>query len=299
VSTTGQEAVLHVFSDGSQLTAVVKHEDALSGGDTFLALHALGVDPVGNRFAFVAERDDNSRGIYVGVVGVALFGQVFEEGDPMSEGTATEIPGPQPLLMDVPGRVLFKAVSSENEDHLCVGIANTAPSFMAVEGDIDTWSDGAYEDLDWLHNERGGTYPFFQADLGTNSNGIGFGVFLATDLVGGTALAMWDTRDAPSGLGAGVRFTSTYPGLAGQGRRDADTQASFAFANVLNNGQPGAFWLLPNRGLFTIAVSGRDIPGGGDTFAVSNAWRTTTATDVMLFRAPVVGAGSGIFRRGP
>ena len=35
------------------------------------SLHAVGVDPVGNRYAFVAERDDTSRGLYVGVVGVA------------------------------------------------------------------------------------------------------------------------------------------------------------------------------------------------------------------------------------
>ena len=141
--------------------------------------------------------------------------------------------------------------------------------------------------------------PFFMAELGTNSNGISFGIFLLTDLAGGTALAMWDTRNAPAGLGAGLRFTSTFPGLAGQGRRDADTTASLAFANVLNNGQPGAFWLLPNLGLFTIAASGQTLPDGGDTYASLNTWRTTTAKDVMLFRAPVTGAGSGIFRRGP
>ena len=110
---------------------------------------------------------------------------------------------------------------------------------------------------------------------------------------------MWDTRDGPAGVGTGLRFTSTYPGLAGQGRRDADTAASLAFANVMSNGQPGAFWLIPNLGLFTIAVGGQNIPGGGDTFAGLNSWRTTTTTGVMLFRAPVTGAGSGIFRRGP
>ena len=164
---------------------------------------------------------------------------------------------------------------------------------------MDSWTDGRYGDLDWAHNSRGSTFPFFIAELGTNSNGISFGIFLLTDLAGGTALAMWDTRNAPTGFGASVRFTSTYPGLAGAGRRDADTSASLAFANVLNNGQPGAFWLLPNSGLFTIAAGGQTIPGGGDTFGSLSTWRTTTALQVMLFRAPVVGAGSGVFRRGP
>ena len=68
---------------------------------------------------------------------------------------------------------------------------------------------------------------------------------------------------------------------------------------MLNSGRPGAFWLLPNLGLFTIAAGGQDIPGGGDTFGGQSTWRTTTATNVMLFRAPVTTAGSGIFRRGP
>ena len=39
--------------------------------------------------------------------------------------------------------------------------------------------------------------------------------------------------------------------------------------------------------------------GGGGQFDGQSSWRTTTATDVMLFRAPVVGGLSGIFRRGP
>ncbi len=300
VTTTAEHALLRVFSDGTSLTSLVKDGDSLATGDTFVALHALGVDPIGNRYTFVAERQDASYGIYIGVVGIdTLYARVIEEGDDLSEGVATEIPGPQPLLIDTSGRVLFKAVSSENEDHLCVGASAFPPGFLAVEGDVDTWTDGLYEDLDWLHNQRGSSLPLFMGEIGTNTFGISFGIFAATDLLGGTALAMWDTREVPAGVGSGLRFTSTYPGLAGQGRRDADTNGSFAFANVLNNGQPGAFWLLPGAGLFTIALGGQTIPGGGDTFDGLNSWRTTTATNVMLFRAPVAGAGSGIFRRGP
>lgn len=294
----GEEAVLRVLADGTNLTSLVQTDSALSGGDTFVSLQAFDVDAVGNRFAFLAERQDGSSGLYVGVVGVSLYSRLLEEGDALSDGVADDLPVGQPLSIDVSGRVLFKAVSDVPEDHLGVVVSGFAPLFIAVEGDEDVWTEGLFEDLDWLHNQRGTTVPMFKADLGPNAQGVSFGIFAVTDLNGDPALAMWDGRAAPEGLGANLRFTSTFPGLAGAGRRDADAGGALAFANVLNSGRPGVFWLFPGN-LFTIAAGGQEIPGGGDTFAGLSTWRTTTATNVMLFRAPVTGAGSGIFRRGP
>jgi len=294
----GEEAVLRVLADGTDVSSLVQTDDALSGGDTFVSLQAFDVDAVGNRFTFLAERQDGSSGLYVGVVGIVLYSRLFEEGDALSEGVADDLPVLQPLAIDTTGRVLFKAVSDVPEDHLCVVASGFAPAFLAVEGDQDVWTEGLFEDLAWLNNQRGTTVPMFQADLGPNAQGVSFGIFAITDLAGDPTLAMWDGRDAPAGLGANLRFTSTFPGLAGAGRRDVSSGGALAFANVLNSGRPGAFWLFPGN-LFTIAAGGLDIPGGGDTFGGLSTWRVTATTNVMLFRAPVTSAGSGIFRRGP
>lgn len=299
-TSSGDEGLFCVAADGTSLTLLAGTGTALPAGHTVDTIEAMGVEAAGTLYAFIAGRSDPwaTRGLYVGQVGSAVFSTLIEDGDPMSDGVVADLPSSQPLAVDVLGRVLFKAVSTFFEDHLCVAMAGAAPSFIVVEGEEDTWTEGVFGDLNWLHNQRGVTVPMLKAGVGPNPHGITFALYGVFDLLQPPSLAMFNGRDVPGDLGGTEKFSSTFPGLTGEGRRDVAADGALAFANVLNSGRPGLFWLIAQCGLFTVAAGGQATLGG-DQFDGTSAWRATTATGVIVFRAPLVTAGSGIFRRGP
>ena len=177
------------------------------------------------------------------------------------------------------------------------------PDFLiAREGDADSqFTGGVFGPLDWLRNAAETSNPMFQANL-SGAQGITFGIYTLESLDFTTsqvrlALAVYNGR--PVSSTSTERFSSTFPGLSAAGQLDTSPGADLAFANVLSpSGDTGLFWLVRGLGLFSTAVPGDTIPGSGDTFGSDTGYRSTTAEGVVLFRAPVDGAGSGIFRRG-
>ena len=297
-TTTAQEGLFRVAVDGTSLTRLVGTGSAVTGG-TIDTIEAFGVDVNAAWYAFVTERTDNSLAVYVSQIGASGFAELIEEGDTLGGGTVMDLPSGQPLAVDALGRVLFRAVNSMGLDYLMVGAAGYPPEVIVEEGQEDAqWSGGDLEDPRWIRNYPGVVAPMMQADVSANANGIVFAVYGVTSLTEDPTLALYNGRPAPEDLGTTERFSSIFPGLGGAGRFDVAGVGELAFANVLNSGRGGVFWLRPGCGLFTLAVGGATAPGG-DTYAGTDLWRVTTAADVVLFRAPLVGAGSGIFRRGP
>ncbi len=293
--------------DGSNLTKLVASGDAAPGGKTLIQVYAAGISTTGTQFAFVAETTgiQDRDGVYVGVAGSGLYGEVAVTGDPLAEGEFVGlIPYDQPLVVyggQVP-TVLYKCQSNLAEDHLILGVPDQPDFLIAREGDADTaFTGGVFGPLDWLNNAAGASNPMFQANL-SGAQGITFGIYTLESLDFATsqvrlALAIYNGRRVSST--SSQSFSSTFPGLGTAGQLDTSPGADLAFANVLSpSGDTGLFWLVRGVGLFSTAVPGATIPGGGDTFGSDTGYRSTTAEGVVLFRAPVDGAGSGIFRRG-
>jgi hypothetical protein len=235
----------------------------------------------------------------VGEVGNPLYSLITEEEEVLPGGDDLEtLPDFQPLLLFASGSIVFKAVSDLNDDYLLIGAPGLPIVALAVEGFPAPGTGGDYGNLDLLVNESEAAAPLFRAELVGAALGVTFGVFGVLDLFGNNALAFFDGRAAPPEAGAGVTFSSILPGLGD--RTDATADGSFAFVNVLSNGATGAFWLVPNCGLFTIALTGQAAPGpGGHVFGSVGPWGTDTAAQVVLFVAALQGGGSGIYRRGP
>ena len=294
--------------DGSGLLKLVASGDGVPNGKTVLDVWAAGASATGTQFAFVAETTGtlDRDGIYVGDAGSALFGEVAVTGDPLAApDTIALIPYDQPLVVygGAEATVLYKCTSNFGEDHLILGVPDQPDYLIAREGDdFTSGSSVVLGPLDWLHNGPDAALPMFQAGL-SGAGGITFGIISLNSLNFATSqvtlgVRAYDGQRAPTT--SQQAFSSTFPGLGAPRRVDVSPRGDLAFANVLTpSGSAGLFWgVTSSQTIFATAVSGQSIPGGGDTFGGEASYRSTTANGVVLFRAPVMGAGSGIFRRG-
>lgn len=296
-----------VAPDGSGLAQLVASGEGAPGGRTIVEVYSTGVATNGSQFTFVAETDgiQDRDGIFVGSVGSGLYGQVAVTGDPLAAGEFVGlIPYDQPLVVYGGGvpTVLYKCQSNLGEDHLILGVPDDPDYLIAREGDREgSFTGGTFGPLSWLNNAPGTTNPMFQAGL-SDAQQITFGIYTLESLDFTTgrvnlALAVYNGRQVSST--SSQRFSTTFPGLAAANLVDVSSGADLTFANVMSpSGDTGLFWLVRGRGLFTTAAPGATIPGGGDSFGADTGYRSTTAENVVLFRAPLETAGSGIFRRG-
>ncbi len=302
-----ESAFWRVNADGTGLARLVGTGDPLPGALNVASVYAADVDASGTVFAFIAERTDigATLGIYTGTVGSFTFGEVAAEGDDLlPPDVLASLPAFQPLLV-YPGSstttVLYEAVSDGGDDYLLYGIPGQPDYRVARQGDLESLANETLGSLAWLRNQRGAAHPLFQASLlGAPASFAVFSLeaidFSTTAVTLG--LPVFDGRPAPGG--DSQSFGPIFPGLNVEGLVDASAGGNLAFSNLLQpSGETGLFWELRGVGIYTTARAGYTIPGGGDTFANDPAWRSTTASGVILYRAPVSGAGSGIFRRGP
>jgi hypothetical protein len=303
----GETALWRVGLDGTGLLRIVGTGDSLPGALAVMDVYATEVDASGGAFAFVASLTEAGapRGLFTGQVAQAGFDEIALEGDALlAPDVIDDIPDEQAMVVYSGAggaAVVYRAVSDLGQDYLILGQPDpTDDILIAREGQADSLTSGTFGGLAWLRNAPGASRPLFRAEL----NGLGattFGVYSLESVnfstaVATLALAIYNGRPAPVPNQA---FGATFPGLGVPGIVDASSGASLAFSNVLSpSGHVGLFWLVRGTGLFSIALSGRSIPGGGDQYAADTNWRQTTATGVILYRAPLATAGSGIFRRG-
>lgn len=300
-TTASGEALWVVNLDGSGLDVQVKTGDTLPGSVTALDLKAVGVSKNGNRYAFVADIGGAFEDrLYDGTTGGSTFAAIAADSAGLpGGGSVVEVHAGGPLLVYDSGSVLWRAQGSLSgvDDVLLVGNSIQPFTVLARSGSLaPTAGGGVFGSLELLQHEPEGVLPMFRAQIVGAPNGVDFATY---GIASGLALAFYEGRAAPSDLGESASFTDTVPGLGAPPYVDLSRDGAFAFAGLLSNGTSGIFWLVPNCGFFTVAKSGGPAPGG-DTFGAFSPSATRTAADgVVLFRAPLSSAGSGVFRQGP
>lgn len=311
VTTTGFDTYWSANVDGTNRNRLVGEGSSVPNNPSaptlgpLLDLRAVGVSRDGNRFAFVYDTAVGGA-LSIGTTGTSFYGGIAFDGQGIPDaprfGSLLDVYNGGPLLVYDSGSVVWKAQGSASapDDVLFIG-SNTVPYFvLARTGDFASQAGGGtFGTLDLLQHRSENGGPIVDAQLIAVPNGVDSALYgLATNP---PSLAMFEGRPAPTDLGQTTTFTDTdtFPGLNVPGYADVSRDGALAFAALLQNGTSGLFWLLPNCGLFTIAASGLPAPGG-DTFGPFSPQNThTTHNGVVLFRAPLTTASSGIFRHGP
>ena len=116
----------------------------------------------------------------------------------------------------------------------------------------------------------------------------------------GTLNEIW--REGETAPDDTATFTTTYPSFDAPFVQVPDDLGSPAFAATLSDATTGVWWAVRGCGFFTVAKSGDVAPGtGGGTFGtLVDPALVSTATNVVIFSAPIVGGttASGLFRQG-
>lgn len=290
--------------DGTNLRKEVQVGDSVPVPATILDLKQVGVSRSGNRFAFVAEVPfANEDGLYDGTTGTGSYAIIMRDGAGVSDaprfGSVVETWAGGPLLVYDSGSVVWKAQGSAAlpDDIVFVGNSTVPAGVLARSGDpAPSAGVATFAALELLEHRSETSGPMVKAQFAGSINGVDFALYGLQ--VQPPALALYETRPAPADYGSSA-FTDQFPGLATQGYVDVSRNGSFAFAGLLQNGVSGLFWLIPNCGFFTVCVSGGAILTGDSFGAFWPAANRTCHDDVVLFRAPLTLAGTGIFRQGP
>lgn len=301
-TTASAEALWVVNIDGSGLAVQVKTGDALPQVGSLTDLQAIGVSRNGNRYACVGSFNGSYPELLLGGDTGGTFSTIAKDTDGLGSfggGSILSVHAGGPLLVYDSGSVLWKAQGDRGglDDVLLLG-SRSEPftAFARTDGIAPSTGGAQLGALDLLQHEPEGVLPMFRAQLVGTSNGVDFATF---GIGSSLSLAFFEGRAAPADLGQSAVFTDTLPGLGAAPSVDIARDGGFAFAGLLTNGTSGVFWLLPGCGFFTVAHSGGGAPGG-DTFgAFSPSATHTTADGVVLFRANLTTAGSGLFRQGP
>ncbi|MFM8386121.1 MAG: hypothetical protein ACKOCB_04765 [Planctomycetia bacterium] len=304
VTSDSTEAVWIVGLDGNGLDSLVATGDTLPDGSLAVTcndLRAFGISADGGRFAFVADvgglYEDR---LYIGAPSISSYAEVASDGNALpGGGNVLEVHGGGPLLVYDDGRVVWKAQGNGSvpDDVILVGSSSVAYTRLARSG-LAAPGGGAYGELDMLACAPQCEYPQAVGErlgLGSSSDRATY-AFSATQPL----LGLYEGRSAPSDYGAATTFTDQFPGLRAPQCTDVSQDGAMACAALMADGSSGMFWIVPSCGLFTLAGSGQAVPGMADTFGAFAPQATrTVATGVVLFRAALQVAGSGLFRHGP
>lgn len=297
-TTTGDEGLFRIDSDGTPVELLAGTGTGLPGAVQVDTIEDVTLGPSAARYAFLSHRNDGDAGIYTATLGLPGFVEIVEEGDTVDVHTIQDLPVGQALSLSGSGWVYFRARSVLLLDLLLVGAPASDPLVLVTEGQEEPNTEGNVEDPRWLRNHFDAQGYMFTADLSANAFGISIGIWGVSDanLNARFLIANGGTAQA---LQAGEEFGPSFPGLGAANRYDVGPAASLAFANVLNSGRSGLFWRLPGVSclITTVAIGGQSV--SGDTFNSTNEWFAAAAEDVIVFRAPLVTAGSGVFRQGP
>lgn len=303
------EALWIVNLDGGSLECLLATGDALpdlgNPNVACLDIEAVGVDQLGNRYAFVADVGGMfEERLYIGSTTVSGYAEVASDGNDLpaggKEGDVLECHAGGPILLYNDGNVVWKAQGTVGvpDDVILSGNA-VAPYFeLARSGYFAPGaSGGVFGDLDLLNHRQESEFPQMVCELIGVPGGADFATYAFTG--GGPLLSIFEGRAAPPDFGATTTFSDQLPGLRAAQTFDVATDGSFAFAGVMQNMSNGMFWLVPGCGTFTLAKPGGSTPGG-DTFGAFAPQATHTCHDgVVLFRSLLTTAGSGLFRQGP
>jgi hypothetical protein len=216
-------------------------------------------------------------------------------------GTIAEALESAPIVAYASGAVVFGLDLDDGlttRDAIALGAPGLPLFVLAREGDPapQTPAGVTYGSLSLITAPPDADAPMWTATLDGAAPATDFAIYARTTV---SELVMFEGRPAPGSAGGGT-FSSVFPGLTDLARRAVADDGSLLFANLLTSGAvSGIFWIIPDCGLFTVARSGGDAPGGDLFGSFSPASAQTASAGCAIFRAPLQSAGSGIFRQGP
>ena len=305
------EHLYAVSADGTTVREMALVGGSLpSGAGTIQSVDAFGVDREANFVAFVAFASlAGERRIYLAdasAPGAPVYDELAQDGEAflLEPGSINDVHTGGPILLDSLGTVAWMAEGSAGgtDDVLLLTNATAAgPGIFARSGDVAPQSGGGFfGDLNLLRQSPNVSLPTFSAEV--TGGAINFSTYhvVSQNSAVPPAISIFDGRPAPGPVGGGV-FGTTFPGLDQPPYQHVARNGSFVFAQVLNNGETGLFWLIPFVGLFEIAVEGQPSPLAGQNFMTFNAappQGATTANSQVLFRAELTGGNTAVFRQG-
>lgn len=298
---SSDEHLLSVPATGTPVLQHLSPGDALPNGVSVVTIDAFGLDRTGTQYAFVADTTASERRIYNSQPGAPSAVELAQEGTVLPGGAVVMDvhAGGSLIVYDVGNVVWLVEGNGAGTDHILVLANGVSRSIMARTGNPapGTGPSGLLGTLHLLSQESQIRFPTFWTNPVSSSNGITFAIYGVINLSGVPALAMYNGRPLPASAGAGA-FGTTFPGLGSPLYTQVSRNSDIVFANVFSTGSSGLFWLRTDVDLFAVALEGAAAPGG-DTFgAFTPQAAFSIANDVVVFRAALAIAGTGIFRRG-
>ena len=155
---------------------------------------------------------------------------------------------------------------------------------------------GTYGQVDLLDMAPDTVTPQFTGDV-VGVPPVTYSTFVISNVAVPPTPAISNVRPAPAEFGAGVTYSSVFPGINARLYHQVSRDASFAFGNVLSNNRSGLFWVFSNAGPFTVAANGALAPNG-DLFApFVSTFGYSVAINILIFRAALNSGLTGIFRQ--
>ncbi|MDJ0521943.1 MAG: hypothetical protein QNJ90_07695 [Planctomycetota bacterium] len=304
-SGTGTTDLWSVEKDGTGLTVHRAVGDALDGGAVVTSIDAFGIDTAGSIFCVVvtANAGPARRMLVKTSVGATLNLEFFRTGDlfPTGPGTVLDPHKGGRLVVFPGGEVAWVAQGNQGgvDDVLMYFDPIPAPvTYVELIRSGDTATDtanGQHAVIDMLSTAPSCEFPQIESTVLGSGSGVTRGTFGVFDTAGNHTL---DSSNLVLSGGALVPASTIDLSNTSQPYTEASTDGSFVFAQAFS-GTSALFWLVRGSGTTAIAAEGGPAPGGDTFTAFEPTSAHTGADDVVLFRAGLTTAGSGIFRQGP
>jgi hypothetical protein len=309
-ATAGDTDLFSVEADGTSFVRRAGPGDPTDNqarpGTTFATIDAFGVDPTGAYFGFAVTTALGDRRMYLRETTLpatsVYYVECLGDGDavPGSTGTIVDAWKGGRLTVFGAGQMVWMAKGSLSlgDDVFLYFGRNSNPQYVVLARTGLTapgTGGGTWASLDALNMASGCGAPQFDAAV----NGGTYGVNRATFGVTNTAPTVYlDTADLVSS--GGTLVPATYVSLRQTVHPyDETSQNGNAVVALAWSTTSALYWFVRGVGSYGVAAQGGPAPNG-DTFGSFAASSPhATADGVVLFRASLATAGSGIFRQGP
>ena len=301
-TTGGLVHLLSITRTGTSLTRRASPGDLTTNvGITFAAVDAFGIDPTGAFFALAVTTTVGDRRMYLKESSGGVNVEFLKDTDPLPSGSGTvdDAWSGGRITVYGAGQVVWMAkgsLSASDDVYMFFGYYLTTQYVELARSTLTAPSTGAgtWTALHTLNLAGGCLLPQFDASVSGGTYGITRGTFGVADTAPTVGLVSGNLV-----LSGGVMVPSAFVSLRQTVRPYDEVSEGGDAAYVMTwSGTAALFWFIPGDTTYAVAAQGGPAPDG-DTFgAFVGSAAFTVADDVLLFRANLDTAGTGIFRQG-
>ena len=304
-SNAGETHLFSVDKDGTNLTLRTRTGQALNTG-VVLSVDAFGVDPTGNHYVTVVTSDGGIGSFLATDITGAPFTTEIVQGAGLTSGGGTldnVHKGGRINCNSAGASIWIGEGSNQAIDDVCLFFQNSLspqpPTVLARTGDsAPSTGGGLLSSMNSLNTAPFARFSQFHSTLIGAQQPINSGTFAVLDLAGTLQL---DTSSAI--ISGGAPQAAAYVSLRQTARNYDEVSADGSFLIALRwLTTSSLFWGIRETNgavvVYPLAAQGGPAPNG-DTFGsfeVTSAH--TIANGVVMFRAPLATAGTGIFYQG-